>query len=173
MRKDKQLLLDEIKGYVDENSEFVITRYQKMDVTTINDFRRELTKKNAFFEVVKKRILAKALNEAKIQIEEPLQGHIGVVFTKEDATDSLKTITDFAKGNKNENLELLAGFIDGKSLGKEEMVCLSKLPGKDQLRAQFLGVLSAPMTETLGVMQSLLTSIMILLENKIKKESKQ
>jgi large subunit ribosomal protein L10 len=43
---------------------------------------------------------------------------------------------------------------------------ISKLPGKDEMRSQFLGTLEAPLAQTLSVLEALLTSVMYCLENK-------
>jgi large subunit ribosomal protein L10 len=175
MRKEKQYLLDEAKDYIDHSKAFIITKYEQMDVASFSDLRRALHKQNSFFEVIKKRILKKALENAHIQIDEELRGHIGVVFTQEDPMESLKTLIDFDANAEagNKKLELLAGFIDQVPYKAQDMERLSKLPPKDQMRAQLLGTIAAPMIQTLGVMQSILASILVLLDNKIKKENKQ
>ena len=43
---------------------------------------------------------------------------------------------------------------------------ISKLPSKEEMRAQFLGTLEAPLSQTLGVIEALLTTVMHCLENK-------
>ena len=48
---------------------------------------------------------------------------------------------------------------------------LSKLPGKDEMRAQLLATFEAPMAQTVAVMQSALCCVLYCLENKAKKES--
>ena len=53
-------------------------------------------------------------------------------------------------------------------MGAEDVKAISELPSQDEMRAQFVGLLEAPMTQTLSVMQALLTSIMYCLENKAK-----
>ena len=172
MRQAKQFLLDEAKDYIDSSNAFIITKYEKMDVASFNQLRQALHKSNSFFEVVKKRVLKKALESAQIEIDENLEGHVGVVFANEDPMEPLKTIVDFDE-NGDKRVEVLAGYIDQTPFKKQEMEKLSKLPSKDQLRAQFVGLLSAPMTQTVGAMQSLLASMLVLLENKITKENKQ
>jgi large subunit ribosomal protein L10 len=47
---------------------------------------------------------------------------------------------------------------------------ISKLPTLLEMRAQFLGLLEAPMTQTLGTIQAMLTSVIYCLDNKAKKE---
>ena len=40
---------------------------------------------------------------------------------------------------------------------------ISKLPGKDEMRAQFLGLLEAPMAQTLAVMEAVIDKCHVLL----------
>jgi large subunit ribosomal protein L10 len=172
VRKEKQLLLDEITDKIDDMPSFVMTRYHKMSANIANDFRGELEKAQGELEVVRKRVLLKALEVAGIEGVDKslLEGHIGVVFTKEDPVEVAKTIYDFSKGNEN-SIEVVGGRIEGKLYLADDVERLSKLPSKDQMRAQLIGTLQAPMAQTLSVMNSLLTSVMHCLENKAKKES--
>jgi large subunit ribosomal protein L10 len=45
---------------------------------------------------------------------------------------------------------------------------MSQLPSKDVMRAQFLGLLEAPMAQTLAVMEALISSVVYCLDNKIE-----
>ena len=62
----------------------------------------------------------------------------------------------------------MANFIQASDVER-----LSKLPSKDEMRAQFLSVLEAPMSQTLAVMEALLTSVPYCLDNKCKQEDIQ
>ena len=63
-------------------------------------------------------------------------------------------------------MNVLTGYMDGKLYNAEEVKTLSELPSKDELRAQFVGLLEAPMGQTLGVFDALLTSVIHCLNNK-------
>lgn len=172
MRKEKQLLLDEIKHKIESSTALLVTSYDKLSPTLSWDFAQELRKKDSSYEVVKKRIFIKAAQEAGVTLaDESLEGNIGVVFIKGDTTDTTKTVFQFNK-EREQFLKVLSGNFEGTVYSAEEVQALSTLPSKDEMRAQFLGLLEAPMAQTLSVMQSLLTSVMHCLENKINKEEK-
>jgi large subunit ribosomal protein L10 len=95
-----------------------------------------------------------------------MQGHIGIVFTKDDFVTAAKLLCKFEE--ESEKIEILSGFIEGQLYDKQSVIKLSKLPSMNELRAQFIGLLEAPMSQTLGVFDALLTSVIHCLENKAK-----
>ena len=60
MRKEKQLLLDEIKEQLEKSQSMIITKYHRIDPSLSWEFRGELKKAGSDYEVVKKRIFLKA-----------------------------------------------------------------------------------------------------------------
>lgn len=166
MRAEKQFLLDEIKEEMDGASAFVVTRYKGLTPNLSSDFRKSLQDAGGDFTVVKKRVLLKAAKAGGITLDPSLlEGHIGVVFAKEDPIPTTKALFSFAQSNE-EVLEVLAGQFEGRLCSAEDVKAISMLPSQDEMRAQFLGLLEAPMSQTLSVMEALLTSIMHCLENK-------
>jgi len=172
MRKEKQLLLDEIKDQLEKSQSLIITKYHRVDPSLSWEFRGELKKAGSNYEVVKKRIFLKAAKELGLEIPEgKLDGHVGVVVAANDGIDATKAVFNFAKNHKG-MLDVLGGFYENKYYSSEQVEALSKLPSKDEMRAQLLGLFEAPMSQTLATMDSLLTSVMHCLENKCQKENK-
>ncbi len=170
MRPEKSLLMNEIKEMIDDSSVMIITNYQNLKPGASWDFRTKLREGEGSFEVVKKKIFAKAAEKSGVQVNvDDLAGHIGVVFAKGDGLDATKAIFEFKKGIQEE-LNVISGWFDGVELSNEQVLALSKLPSQDEMRAQFLGLLEAPMSQTLSVMQSLLTSILYCMEQKSKEQ---
>jgi len=170
MRPEKQLLLNEIKEQMDHSTIMVLTRYQKMNPNLASRFRTSLLASGGNFEVVRKRVLLKAAQSAGFELDlKMLSGHIGVVFTDKDPVQVTKVIYQFATENA-EVIQVLAGRFEGKIFSANDVKQLSELPSKDEMRAQFLGLLEAPLSQTLAVMEALLTSVPHCLENFITKE---
>lgn len=168
MRDEKQLLLDEMKERIDGSTALVLTSYQKLTPDTSADFRNQLAEAGGSFSVVRKRVFIKAAEAAGIKLDEKnLAGNIGVVFASADPIAPTKAFFQFAEENE-EIFEVLAGQFEGQICGPEDVKAISKLPSQDEMRAQFIGTLEAPMTQTLAVMEALLTSVMHCLENKAK-----
>ncbi|NGX42018.1 MAG: 50S ribosomal protein L10 [Chlamydiae bacterium] len=171
MRPEKQLLLDEIEGQIKQNGSFVIMSYFGLDANTVTDFRHTIAELGGDVEVTRKRILIKAAQTAGIELDiNTLPGHISLVFTGEDAVQTVKAVFKLRK-DTDKAVEVLGGRFDGQLLNGEEVEKLSKLPGKNEMRAQLLSVFEAPMSQTVAVMESLLCSVLHCLENKSKEES--
>lgn len=172
MRDEKNLLLEEIKEKIDTAKSFVITKYKNITSAESWKFRNSLLENGSEMEVVKKRIFLKALEKTgyKCTIEE-LDGHIALIFIKDDPVRAIKAIFEFS--NQNNKLEVIRGEIENKSYNKEDLLILSKLPSMNDLRAEFLSLIEAPMRESVSVMNSLLTSVIYAIEEKKNLEEKK
>ncbi len=170
MREEKQLLLDEIKDQIDGSTALVLTRYNSLTPDLSAEFRNSLRDAGGSFSVVRKRILLKAAEASGLALDSAmLQGHIGVVFATEDPISTMKALFAFAK-EKEVTLEVLSGQFEGRLCSAQEVKTISELPSQDEMRAQLLGLFEAPMSQTLSVMEALLTSIVYCLENKSQEE---
>lgn len=171
MRQEKQFLLDEIKEQIKTYPSFVIMSYVGLKANVMNEFRENIAKFGGNVEMVRKRMLIKAADEIGISLnDEPLPGHIGVVFTGEDSIETAKAVLKFSK-DSGDSINVLMGHIDGQMYAVDEVKKLANLPSKDELRAQFLGLLEAPMAQTLATMEALLCSVIHCIENKSQKET--
>lgn len=170
MRQEKQLLLDEVKGQIDQYKSFVIMKYLKFGSNSANAFRGEVAKRGGGVEIVRKRILVKAAQAAGIDLtRDALEGHVGLVYGGNDPLETAKFVFEFGRTN-NDAIQVIGGHIDGKLYSAADVDMLSKLPSMNELRAQFLGTLEAPMAQTLAVFEALLTSVPHCLQNKSEAE---
>jgi large subunit ribosomal protein L10 len=171
MRQEKHLLLDEIRGQIDEHGTFLIMRYQGLGANSANDFRREIAKLGGNIEMVRKRMLIKAADSSGIKLDlADLPGHISLVFGGKDPLETTKAVFKFRQDN-DKVVEVIGGRFEGKLLSGSDVEMLSKLPGKDGMRAELLGVLEAPMSQTLAVMEAILSSVVYCLDNKSKQSA--
>ena len=166
MRPEKQFLLDDIKDRIADSKAIVLASYKRLEPNASSAFRINLAKTGGTMEVVKKRVLVKAAQVAGVELDPALlQGHIAVVFANQDPVQTTKVIYQFCKENE-EVLEVIGGRFEGALCSASDVEQISKLPSKDEMRAQFLGTLEAPLSQTLAVIEALLTSVMHCLENK-------
>lgn len=170
MRQEKQLLLDEIKDQIVRYKSFVITNYQGFKSNSANQLRREVAATGGNYEVVRKRVLMKAAQSAGVELDlKMLTGHVGLIFSGGDPIETAKFAIKFSKDSNNA-MSVIGGRIDGRIYSGDDVEKISTLPGKDEMRAQLLGTLEAPLSQTLSVMDSILTSLIYCLENKCKQE---
>ncbi len=170
MRQEKQLLLDEIQSEMGEDVPFIVLSYNKFKANASNAFRGEVSKLGGQLTMVRKRVLVKAAGQKGIDISvDQLPGHIGVITGGHDLLATAKFLFKYGKDNDNK-IEVRGGRFEGKFHSAATIEMLSKLPGKDEMRAQLLGTLQAPLAETLSVIEAILSSVMHCLENKAELE---
>lgn len=168
MRPEKELLKQEIEGKLKHFGSFVIMQYASLSANAANDFRRQIGKTGGDVEVVRKRVLLKAAENAGMPLDlSSLPGHIGLVFLGQDPIETTKMVFKFSQ-DREKVIEVIGGRFDGKLYSGADVERLSKLPSKDEMRAQFLSTLEAPMAQTLAVIEALLTSVPYCLDNKCK-----
>ncbi len=154
MRKEKQLLLDEIKDKIDAAKAMIITSYTALAPNASWVLRDQLAKLGSQLEVVRKRVFLKAAEQSGVKIDETLlKGHVGVVFVGEaDSLPSAKVIFKFSEEN-SKVLSVLCGQVEGIMRPGSEVEMLSKLPGIDEMRAELIGLFIAPMAQMLSVLE--------------------
>ena len=160
MKREKQLLLDEMKGQIQQSGAFIVAQYQHLTGERAYAFRRELEKVGGYFEVVRKRMLLQATRQIGIEFdEEQLSGHVGLVLGAPDPIEATKVVLKFSEENE-EAFKLIAGYIEGQKTSRDDVQKLATLPGKEQMRAELLGLFCAPASGVLGVMESLLSGVL-------------
>lgn len=170
MRHEKQFLMEEVKGQINKYQSFVILQYLGLSSNALNGFRAAVAEQGGQVEMMRKRILIKAAKAAGITLtRESLDGHIGLVYAGKDILETTKFAFNFSRDSAGA-VKIIGGHIDGQLYSAEQVNVLSTLPGKDEMRAQLLSTFEAPMSQTLAVIEALLTSVPHCLENKGKAE---
>lgn len=171
MRQEKQLLLDDVKEQIDQFGSFLIMRYLKLTANKANDFRRDVASIGGNIEMVRKRVLIKAAQSAGVELNlAELPGHIGLIFAGQDPLELTQKVFKFSQENEKV-VEVIGARFEGRMYNGAEIERISKLPSKNEMRAQFLSLLEAPMAQTLSVMEALLSSVVYCIDNKCKQES--
>ena len=134
-------LADELK---DAEAIFAVD-YRGISVPQAAELRSGLRDADARFRVVKNRLTLRAADEAGTEsLKEYLEGPTALTFVKGDAALAAKTI--FRLGSEWELLGYKGGLMDGEALDPDSFVAIARLPGREQLNAQFAGVVASPLT---------------------------
>ncbi|MCH9621563.1 MAG: 50S ribosomal protein L10 [Chlamydiia bacterium] len=170
MSAEKQALLDEVKEKIDLEEGFIIASYDKLNANVVAGVREALVKAGGDMFIVKKRIFAKAASEKKVEYSlEELEGHVFLAMAKGNFPAVAKEVFKVAKDTKA--VKILGGYFEDKKCQASEVEQISKLPSLDEMRAQIIGLLEAPMSQTLATIDALLSSVLHCMENKISKET--
>lgn len=133
----------EIAKDFEDSAAAVLTEYRGLSVAQLKKLRRALGQDNKF-SVVKNSLTAIAAKEAGVDaFDGQLAGPTAIAFIKGDAVAAAKSLTDFAKENKQ--LVIKTGYFEGKALDASEVAALAALESRELQLARVAGVLKAPM----------------------------
>ncbi|MDP2641164.1 MAG: 50S ribosomal protein L10 [Candidatus Yanofskybacteria bacterium] len=161
-KAQKQELITALKEKLDVQNALIFVDYKGLPVQGLNTLRKQLKPAQGDLKVAKKTLLEKAFQEKKIPVQaRSLEGQVGVVFALGDPMAAIKAVSLFAK--TNEKLRILGGFMDTVIIDAAGMLHLAELPSKDQLRAQFVGTLAAPLSGFATVLQGNIKGLLVAL----------
>ncbi len=168
-RSQKEAISQSIKDRFDKMTSAVFLDFKGLNVATVTKLRDEFRKSGVEYKVVKNTLVYHAIKHhawAK-GLDKSLTGMTGVAWSYEDPSAAAKVVKAFRKDPAHEKLKIKAGLIDGQILdadGVENQ--LASMPGKNELRAQLLAVLSAPLTQFLGQLNAPAQTFVLVLKAK-------
>ncbi len=150
-RLDRAGKIDALKEIFQDVQGGVLTDYRGLRVDEITDLRNRFRDKGINYKVVKNTLASLAAQGTQYEgVKDILKGPIGIAYTQQDPIMPAKVAVDFAKDHAA--LEIRGGYMEGTLLSADQVVEVSKMPGKMELMAQFLSVLNGPSQRFLGVL---------------------
>lgn len=147
-KAQKKEALDTIKDKLDRAKVIIFTSFARagekgLNVGGMMQLRRSLRQADAEYSVQKKSLLAKALKDHKQEVDfSGYEGSMGAVFGYSDELATIKSLYGFSKTNAV--LKYFGGLVEGKLVDAAYITTLAKLPGRDVLLGQFVGMLNYP-----------------------------
>jgi large subunit ribosomal protein L10 len=144
-REQKEAVVKELAEQLKDAEAIFAVDYRGISVPQAAELREGLRGAEARFRVVKNRLTLRAADEAGTEsLKEHLEGPTALTFVKGDAALAAKTI--FRLGSEWELLDYKGGLMDGESVDADSFKAIARLPGREQLNAQFAGVVASPLT---------------------------
>ncbi|WP_018527800.1 50S ribosomal protein L10 [Alkalispirochaeta alkalica] len=139
----KVAAVDAMKELFSGASDYIFTDYRGLTVSQISQLRAKLRENGADFRVVKNRFARIAFQqmEKPDDVADYLTGPTAVALAPDDSAPVVKAMVEFAKGAP---LELKGALVAGQVYNAEQAVAFSKLPSRDELIAQLMSVMQAP-----------------------------
>ena len=132
----KQEVIDEIKERVQNNATIVLFDYRGITDNEAKELRRALRSNDADYKVYKNTLMARALSDLNINLDDSLMGPSALAFGT-DQIAPIKVLSDFAK--KNPALVLKVGIVDGEVSDKAKLQALSTIPSREGLLTMLAG----------------------------------
>lgn len=125
---------------------------QGLSVAKVQQLRRAVKQAGGEYKVAKNSFARRALKETAYgKLEALLEGPTGLVFGYADPVAVTKVLVKFAE--ENEKLLIKAGILGDRMLEPAAVAALAKLPSREVLLAQVLGLLQAPAAQLLRTLQ--------------------
>ncbi|WP_366923273.1 50S ribosomal protein L10 [Metallumcola ferriviriculae] len=170
-RQQKVQVVEEIKAKLDKVRGAVLTDYRGLNVAEMTELRAKLREANVEYKVLKNTLVTIAAQDLGLGGLNPyLEGPTAIAFGVEDAVSPAKVLSKFAKDHKQ--LEIKAGILEGKVIGVEEVKALADLPSREELLAQVVRGMQAPMAGLANVLQGSIRNLAYVLEA-VRKEKEQ
>lgn len=167
-RKDE--LVAQYIDLINQSRAVFIAEYTGLNVKDINQLRQEVRKAEGAFHVTKNTLLRHALQETDRPVpEELLTGQVATGFALSEAPTLAKALTDFAK--TKENLVIKGAILGDKILTAEQVADLAKLPSRDELRAQIIGMIGTPAQNIASIVANSVRQVVNVLDAYVKKDS--
>jgi large subunit ribosomal protein L10 len=148
MNKEKKTeVVEEVASQIQESEAVFAVDYRGISVPQAAELRARLTEAGARFRVVKNTLTLLAADKAGAEeLKELLEGPTAFTFvpTEGDPALAAKAIATFRR--EHDVLEFKGGRMGGGVLSVEELQSLARLPAREVLNAQVVGMVASPIT---------------------------
>ena len=149
-KEQKKNYISEIESKFQNNEAVIVTHYQGLTMTQLDDLRSQMREHGIKFQITKNRITKLALEKTKCKdLSDLFTGPTAVAFSS-DAIISARILSKFAKDN--ENLKLLGGIMGEEVLDKAGVQNVANLPTLDEARAKIVGILATPASKLVSIL---------------------
>jgi large subunit ribosomal protein L10 len=169
MRPEKSIIVADVQARLEKSPFVILTEYAGMKVEHFEELRTRLAGAGAECHVVKNTFIKRAASNLGLpELNGALAGQTAVVTGESDICAAAKILKTFA--SEFEKPVIKAGVLDNAVLSAEQVRALADLPSREVLQAQLLGLLLAPATRLVRVLNEPGASLARLLKAKAEKE---
>lgn len=152
-KERKEELLKEYAELIGKSEGLILVEYRGLNMKGMDPMRRKVREAAGELHVLKNTLALRALREAgRPAPAELFTQTTAVGFAFSDVPGVAKALTTLAKDS--EFVKVKGALLGGQILNAKQVEALSELPPLPVLRAQLLGLLSAPASRLTGVVAS-------------------
>jgi large subunit ribosomal protein L10 len=150
-REQKAEAIAEIATNIKESQAIFAVDYRGISVPQVAELRGKLREADATFRVVKNSLTERAAEETGTPELKPfLKGPTALTFVRGDAALAAKAVADYARATQL--LPFKGGLMDGSEVDAEQIRAISRLPSREVLYGQLVGMVASPIS---GLVRSL------------------
>jgi large subunit ribosomal protein L10 len=170
-RDQKGTAIAEIAANIDESQAVFAVDYRGISVPQVAELRAKLRESDATFKVVKNSLTERAADQVGAEtLKELLEGPTALTFVRGDIATAAKAVADY--GRATQLLPFKGGLMDGAAIDPDQIRSLSRLPSREVLYGQLVGVVASPIGGLVRSLGGLLGGLAVALgQVREKKES--
>jgi large subunit ribosomal protein L10 len=170
-REQKAAAIAEIVAQIKESEAVFAVDFRGISVPQAADVRTRLRDADASFRVVKNTLTERAADEAGADALKPLlEGPTALTFVRGDAATAAKAIATFNR--ETQLLTFKGGLLEGDALDAEQILAISRLPAREVLYGQLVGMVASPITGLARGLNALLSGVAIALNEVLGKKER-
>jgi large subunit ribosomal protein L10 len=170
-RDQKATAVAEIAEQIKESEAVFAVDYRGITVAQVAELRGKLRETDATFRVVKNTLTERAADQADAEaLKSLLAGPTALTFIRGDAAAAAKVIADFQKSTGGELLPFKGGIMDGAAFDAAQITAISKLPSRQVLYGQLVGIVASPITGLARSLNGLVSGLAIALGGVLEKK---
>jgi len=140
--EDKKAVVAEVSGQLKDAQAAMLAEYRGLSVAQMTTLRRKAHESKIYLRVVKNTLARRAVDGTSYEcLKDAMVGPLAYAISA-DPVAVAKLLSEFAKDN--EQLKIKAAAMSGKLMSLDQVKALATLPGREQLLAQLLGTMQAP-----------------------------
>jgi large subunit ribosomal protein L10 len=159
-KEQKSAVVDEVAGEIQASDAIFAVDYRGISVPQAAELRTQLTDAGARFRVVKNTLTERAADKAGAEaLKEWLEGPTAFTYVGEggDVALAAKALARFRR--EHQVLEFKGGTMGDEVLTIDQIEALARLPGRDQLHGQLVGVIASPLTTLVRGLASMISGL--------------
>jgi large subunit ribosomal protein L10 len=157
-RDQKAAVIDSLAGQLESADAVFAIDYRGLSVKQAVDLRASLKDADAQFQVTKNTLTLRAAEKAGADsIRELLEGPTALTFVNGDVAVAAKALATFRR--QNGVLEFKGGQLGGETLSIDQIEGLARLPARDVLMGQFVGLTASPITGLVRGLSALISGL--------------
>src|SRR3954469_17081841 len=170
-RTQKAAVIEEVAQQIQEAEAIYAVDYRGASVPQAAELRTRLRESDATFRVVKNTLTERAADQADAEaLKSLLEGPTALTFVRGDAAAAAKAIADFQCSTGGELLPFKGGLMNGDALDAAQITAISRLPTRQVLYGQLVGVVASPITGLARGLNGLLSGLAVALGGVLEKK---
>ena len=165
-REQKAAAVEEVATQIQESEAVFAVDYRGISVPQAAELRVKLNEAGARFRVVKNTLTQLSADKAGAEtLKELLEGPTAFTFVAAEGGDvalAAKALAQFRR--ETELLEFKGGVMGGEAISAEQIAALSRLPARDVLHQQLVGMIASPITGLVRGLNALIAGLAIQLQ---------